>query len=277
MRKTELEKIKMVEKIGLIAGNGRFPFLVAQEIKKSGKEVVAIGLKEETDPELERSVDKIIWLHLGEFQKLFNSLKDEGISSAIMAGQVKHSQLFANLKLDLRAIGLLGKLLNKKTDTILGAVAKEFQKEGIDLLPSHEYLKHLLPKKGLLIGPKLSKEEQKDVEFGFKMAKAIGGLDIGQTVVVKDRAVVAVESIEGTNECVKRAAQYAGEGIVVAKAAKPNQDFRFDIPVIGPETADTLIESKARVMVIEAGATLMIDKEEMFKRLEGKSISVVAV
>ena len=266
----------MAEKIGLIAGNGRFPFLVAQEIRKSGSSVIALGLKEETDPSLEGSVDKLIWVSLGEFQKLIDSLKNEGIKSVIMAGQVKHSQLFANLKLDLRAIGLLAKLINKKTDTILGAVAREFEKEGIKLLPSHEYLKHLIPQKGLITGPGLSGEEKKDVEFGQKIAKGVAGLDIGQTVVVKDQAVLAVESIEGTNECVRRAAKFAGPGTVVVKVAKPNQDFRFDLPVIGPGTADTLIECKCRVLAVEAGATLMIDGDEMVSRLSASGVSVVA-
>ena len=266
----------MAEKIGLIAGNGRFPFLVAQEIKKRGSAVIALGLKEETDPELEKAVDKIIWVNLGEFQKLIDSLKSEKISSVIMAGQVKHSQLFANLKLDFRAIKLLGKLINKKTDTILGAVAKEFEHEGIKLLPSHEFLKHLLPKKGLITGPGLSKDEQKDVDFGQKIAKGVAGLDIGQTVVVKDQAVLAVESIEGTNECIKRAAKFAGPGTVVVKVAKPNQDFRFDLPVVGPGTADVLIECKCRVLAIEAGATLMIDSEELISRLKSPGISLVA-
>ena len=266
----------MAEKIGLIAGNGRFPFLVAREIKKRGSTVIALGLKEETDPELEKAVDKIIWINLGEFQKLIDSLKSEGITSVIMAGQVKHSQLFANLKLDFRAIKLLGKLMNKKTDTILGAVAKEFEREGIKLLPSHEFLTHLLPKKGLITGPRLSGNEQKDVDFGQKTAKGVAGLDIGQTVVVKDQAVLAVESIEGTNECIKRAAKFAGPGTVVVKVAKPNQDFRFDLPVVGPGTADTLIECKVRVLAVEAGSTLMIDREEMLSKLNSTGISLVA-
>jgi len=267
----------MSDKIGLIAGNGRFPFLVAKEIKKRGLDVVAIGLKEETDPALEKSVDKIIWLSLGEFQKLISSLKNEGIKSVIMAGQVKHSQLFANLKLDLRAVGLLAKLINKKTDTILGAVAKEFEKEGITLLPSHEYLKDLLPKKGLLTGAKPTKEEQADIEFGVKIAKTIAGLDIGQTVVVKNGAVLAVESIEGTNECIKRAAFYGGENSVVVKVAKPNQDFRFDLPVIGPDTVKTLTENKARILAIESGATLMIDKDDLFEAAKQSRVSIIAV
>ncbi len=267
----------MAEKIGIIAGNGRFPFLVANEVKKSGLGVVAIGLKEETDPSLEKSVDKIIWVSLGEFQKLMNSLKKEGIKSVIMAGQVKHSQLFANLKLDLRAVGLLAKLINKKTDTILGAVAKEFEKEGIKLLPSHEYLKDLLPKKGILTGSKLSKEEEKDVDFGFRIAKAVAGLDIGQTVVVKNGAVLAVESIEGTNECIKRAALYGGEDTIVVKVSKPNQDFRFDLPVIGPETVKTLIENRARVLAVESGVTLMIDKDDILSAARQSRVSIIAI
>ncbi|MCX5781174.1 MAG: UDP-2,3-diacylglucosamine diphosphatase LpxI [Elusimicrobia bacterium] len=267
----------MAQKIGLIAGNGRFPFLVAQEIKKSGDEVIAFCLKEETDPFLSKIVNKMIWLHLGEFQKLIDLLHEEQIESVIMAGQVKHSQLFSNLKFDLRAIKLLGKLLNKKTDTILKAIADELAKEGIKLLPSHEYLKDLLPKKGLISGNKLTKEEQKDVDFGFKIAKAIAGLDIGQTVVVKNGAVLAVESIEGTNECIKRAALYGKENAVVVKVAKPNQDFRFDLPVIGLQTIKTLIENKVWVLAIDAGSTLMIDKQELINLANSNGIKIIAL
>jgi len=194
-----------------------------------------------------------------------------------MAGQVKHSQLFANLKLDWRAIKLLGRIVNKKTDTILGAVCDEFLKEGIKLLPSHLYLKHLMPKAGLISGTKLNKAEKEDIEFGLKIAKEVGRLDIGQTVVVKDKAVVAVESIEGTDECIKRAFKYAGPGVTVVKVAKPNQDFRFDIPVIGPMTVDVLAQTKARVMAIEAGSTLMIDKESILKKAADSGVTIIAV
>ena len=267
----------MTNKIGLIAGNGRFPFLVADEIKKNGEETVVIGLNEETDRGIENHAGKIFWLPLGQFQKMIDIFHAENITTAIMAGQVKHSQLFANLKLDWRAVKLLGRIVNKKTDTILGAVCDEFLKEGIKLLPSHLYLRHLLPKPGLLCGTKLSGSEKEDVEFGHRLAKQIAGLDIGQTVVVKDKAVVAVESIEGTDECIKRAAKYAGAGVVVVKVSKPNQDFRFDIPVIGPTTVKVLSENKVRVMAIESESTLMIDKEKLLEEADKNNVTIIAM
>lgn len=266
-----------MQKIGLIAGNGRFPFLVAEQISKNGDKSVVIGLNEETDQDIDKHADKVHWVPLGQLQKIIDVFHEEQVTVAIMAGQVKHSQLFAGLKLDWRAIKLLGRIVNKKTDTILGSVCDEFQKEGIKLLPSHQYLTHLLPEKGLISGNKLNKAEKADVEFGIKTAKQIAGMDIGQTVVVKDMAVVAVESIEGTDECIKRAAKYAGENTVVVKVAKPNQDFRFDIPVIGLKTVDTLADNKVRVMAIEAGSTLMIDKDELVKKASRVGVTIIAV
>lgn len=262
--------------IGLIAGNGRFPFLVAEEIKKRGERVVALALKEEADPALEKSVDALIWLNVGKFQSIIDALHRNDITTALMAGQVKHTRLFEGLQLDWRAIKLLGKLINKKTDTILGAVCDEFKKEGVTLLPSHHYLKHLLPGPGLLCGTKLSKEEKEEAAFARKMAKGIAGLDIGQTVVVKDRAVVAVESVEGTDACIRRGASLAGDGVIAAKVAKPNQDFRFDIPVIGIRTVDVLAETRARALTIEAGATLLIDKEELLAAAREKNVTIYA-
>lgn len=263
--------------IGLIAGNGRFPFLVAQEMRRCGFTVAAVGLREETDPALEQFVDSFTWISLGQFQKLIDTLKQAGASQAVMAGQVKHAQLFAGLKLDWRAIKLLGSLVNKKTDTILGAVANDLAKDGIELLPSHDFLRHLLPEKGLITGMKLSRDEQKDVDFGHRIAKSIAGLDIGQTVVVKDRAVVAVESIEGTNECIRRAAKFAGENTVVVKVAKPNQDFRFDVPVIGPDTVAVLAETRVRVMAVEAGVTLLLDRDQLVRDAAARGVTITAI
>ena len=263
--------------IGIIAGNGRFPFLVAEEIRKKGERAVVFALKEETDPSIEKVADKTVWISLGQLQKLIDEMHSEGATTAIMAGQVKHAQLFAGLKLDWRAIKLLGRLINKKTDTILGAVADELARENILLLPSHRYLTHLLAGEGVIAGKKLSKDEHNDLDFGFRIAKQIAGLDIGQTVAVKDRAVLAVESIEGTNECIKRAAHYAGPGIIVVKVSKPAQDWRFDIPVIGTATIDMLSEVRARAMAVEAGATLMFDRDTVIEKATSSGITIIGV
>lgn len=266
-----------MNKIGLIAGSGRFPFLVAEEIKKRGELVAAIGLRDETDPSLEQYVDTFTWAPLGQLQKIIDFLHKENVSTAIMAGKVHHSHLFAGLKLDWRAIKLLGSIVNKKTDSILGAVALELKKESIELLPSHGYLTHLLPDAGIIAGKKLSSGEKSDVDFGKKIAKQIAGLDIGQSVAVKDKAVIAVEAMEGTDECIKRAATLGNENIVLVKVAKPNQDWRFDIPVIGPDTITVLAQCKARVLAVEAGATLMINKDEIIKLAESNNITVIAI
>lgn len=266
-----------MEKIGIIAGNGRFPFLVAEEIKKTGAAVIGVGLKEETDPSFEKLTDKTEWIDLGQLQKLIDFFHKEGVTTAVMAGQVKHVQIFAALKMDLRAIKLLASLGNKKTDSLLGAVAADLEKEGIRLIPSHKHLSHLLPKKGLIAGGKPGKKEQEDIEFGFNAAKQIAGMDIGQTVAVKDKAVVAVEAMEGTDECIRRAGKLGGSGVVIVKVAKPNQDKRFDIPVIGPGTVRTMAESGARVLAVEAGSTLMLDMDSMKSLAEKEKITIMAV
>lgn len=266
-----------MENIGLIAGNGRFPFLVAEEIKKSGEKVVCIALKDITDAELENICDKTFWLSVGKFQRIIDALKSENVKTVIMAGQIKHITIYSAISMDLRAMKVMGSLVNKKTDTILKAIAKEFEKEGMRLILSHTYLTFLLAPKGLISGKKLSSAENRDVEFGYKIAKGIAGLDIGQTVVVKDRCVLAVESIEGTDECIRRAYKLVGENSIVVKVAKPNQDFRFDVPVIGENTVDILKENKVRVMAIEAGVTLMLDKDKIVDKAKREKITILGV
>lgn len=265
-----------MKNIGMIAGNGRFPFLVAQEIRKQGDRVVAVALKEEADKEIETVCDETVWLSVGKIQKIIDAFKDRNVDTAIMVGQVKHAKIYSAITMDLRALKIMTSLVNKKTDTILGAVVNEFEKDGITFLPSHIYLKHLLAQKGVIVGKKLNSDETKDAEFGFKMAKSIAGLDIGQTVVVKDKSVLAVESIEGTDECIKRAYSLGGENAIVVKVAKPNQDFRFDVPVIGTRTIDTLKNNKIRAMVIEADSTLILDKDEVIKKAEEAKVTIIA-
>ena len=266
-----------METIGLIAGNNRFPFLVAEEIKKNGNRVICVALKEEADTELEKVCDKIFWLSVGRFQKIIDALKSENVKTVIMAGQVKHVTIYSTISMDWRAIKVMGSLVNKKTDTILKTIANEFDKDGMHLMPSHTYLTFLLAPKGLISGKKLSSDENKDVEFGYKIAKDIAGFDIGQTVVVKDKSVLAVESVEGTDECIKRACKLGGENSIVVKVAKPNQDFRFDVPVIGINTIDTLIENRVRAMAIEAGVTLILDKKEVIDKAKKAGVTVLGI
>jgi DUF1009 family protein len=266
-----------MENIGLIAGNNRFPFLVAKEIKNNGDRIICIALKEEASPKLEEICDKIYWFSIGKFQKIINALKSENVRTVIMAGQVKHSIIYSAISMDWRAVKVMGSLVNKKTDTILKTIANEFEKDGMRLMPSHTYLTSLLAPKGLISGKKLSSSENKDVEFGYKIAKALAGFDIGQTVAVKDRSVLAVESIEGTNECIKRAYKLGGENSIVVKVAKPNQDFRFDVPVIGADTIDILKENKVRLVAIEAGLTLMLDKDEVIEKAKISGVTILGI
>lgn len=265
-----------MKSIGMIAGNGRFPFLVAQEIRKQGDRVVTVALKEEADKEIETVCDETVWLSVGKIQKIIDAFKERNVDTAIMVGQVKHAKIYSAITMDLRALKIMTSLVNKKTDTILTAVVKEFEKDGIKFLPSHIYLKHLIAEKGLVVGTKLNSDESKDMEFGFKIAKGIAGLDIGQTVVVKDKSVLAVESIEGTDECIKRAYSLGGENAIVVKVAKPNQDFRFDVPVIGTRTIDTLKNNKIRAMIIEAGSTLILDKDDVIKKAKESNVTIIA-
>lgn len=265
-----------MKNIGMIAGNGRFPFLVAQEIRKQGDRVITVALKEEADKEIEKVCDETIWLSVGKIQKIIDAFKERKVDTALMVGQVKHAKIYSAITMDLRALKIMTSLVNKKTDTILTAVVKEFEKDGIKFLPSHIYLKHLLAEKGLIVGTKLNSDENKDMEFGFKIAKGIAGLDIGQTVVVKDKSVLAVESIEGTDECIKRAYSLGGDNAIVVKVAKPNQDFRFDVPVIGTRTVDTLKNNKIRAMIVEAGSTLILDKDDVIKKAKEANVTIIA-
>ncbi|MDR2709163.1 MAG: UDP-2,3-diacylglucosamine diphosphatase LpxI [Elusimicrobiota bacterium] len=265
------------QNIGLIAGNGRFPFLAAQGIKNAGKRVVCVALKEEADPSLAQVCDEIYFISIGKFQKILDAFKNSGVKEVIMAGQVKHVTIYAAITMDWRAIKVMASLINKKTDTMLETFGRELEKEQMRLISSTAFLKEFMAKKGLIAGKPLSQTEQADAEFGFKTAKAVAGLDIGQTVVVKDTSVLAVESVEGTDECIRRAAKLGGKGIVVCKVAKPNQDFRFDVPVIGPRTIETLKENKARAMIIEADSTLILDADETAQKAKQANVTIIAL
>ena len=262
---------------GIIAGNGQFPLLMAEEARRQGRAVVSIGIKEETDPSLEKLSDTFHWLNLGQIKKTIELLHDAGVEEAVMAGQVKHVRIFDLRHLDIAAVKLLATLPDKKTDTILAAVADLFAKSGIKFLPSTSYLSHLLAPEGYMTSHRPSGEQKKDIEFGLKTAKSIGGLDLGQTVCVKDLAVLAVEAIEGTDSCIRRAGQFCDGGFTAAKTAKPRQDVRFDVPVIGLRTLDSLRDSKAGVLAVEAGKTLFFDKDAFLKGAEDLGLVVVGV
>lgn len=264
-------------KIGLIAGNGRFPLIFAQEAKKAGAEVVALAIKKETSPSLENLVDRVHWVDVGQLGDLIEICKKEGITRAVMAGQVRHTRLFSQVKLDARAMALLAGVKDKKANSLLGAVADELSREGIELIDSSAYLSHLLPSPGILTRRKPTQKEWQDIEFGHKMAKEIAGLDIGQTVVVKDQAVLAVEGMEGTDLTIKRGGKLGKGDVIVVKVSKPQQDRRFDLPIVGERTVEVLKEAKAKVLAFSARSTILLDREKVVKKANQNGISLVAI
>jgi DUF1009 family protein len=264
------------KKLGLIAGMGELPIAVAGEAKSQGYTICAIALEPLADKSLSSHVDEIKWVNVGKLGTLINSLKKSGIKEAVMAGKVSKTLLYkSKITPDLRAVRLLFTLKDRRDDSILLAIAKELADEGIELLDITLFSTGLLMPEGVLTKNKPSNDERKDIEFGWKMAKEIGRLDIGQTVVVKNRAVMAVEAIEGTDEAIKRGGKLAGEGAVVVKVSKPNQDMRFDVPAVGLQTLSAMQEVKARVLCVEAKKSLILNKDKLLEVAKIAGISIV--
>ncbi|MBK5254920.1 MAG: UDP-2,3-diacylglucosamine diphosphatase LpxI [Vicinamibacteria bacterium] len=263
--------------LGLIAGNGRFPFLVAEAARRQGRRVVLIKLKEETDDGLDAMVDETCEVSLGQLGACIAALKKAGAREAVMAGQVRHRQIFSGLVPDLTLMGVLARLALKNTDSLIGGVADALEREGIRLISSVELLSAHLADEGTMAGRKPSADESKAIDYGVRIATELGRLDLGQTVVVKDRAVVALEAMEGTDEAIQRGARIAGKGVVVVKMAKPKQDMRFDVPVVGLRTLETLIAAEAAVLAIEAGKTLLLDKPRFLGEAKQAGVSIVGV
>lgn len=265
------------ERWALLAGNGRFPFLVLDAARSQGIEMVVLALKEEAFPELEKNAARIHWVSLGELGKAIDILKQERVSKAVMAGQVKHNKIFSSIQPDWRMAKLLLSLATKNTDSLIGAVAKLMNEEGIELVDSTAFLKPLLPDPGVLTRRAPNAEETADIEYGRRIARAIAGLDLGQTVVVRDRACVAIEAMEGTDETIERAARIAGgQRIAVIKVSKPRQDMRFDVPVVGPPTVAVMQRSGATALAIDARRTLVIDRAEMVAAADAAGIAIQA-
>jgi DUF1009 family protein len=268
-----------VSRIGLIAGNGRFPFLALQGARSLGHDVTVVAVKEEAFPELEGAARAagadLHWVSLGHLGKCIKILKAAGIRQAVMAGQVKHAKIFSGIIPDLTLLSVLTKLRAKNTDALISAVAEVLRGEGIELLNSTAFLEPLLARSGTLSQAAPSAEELEDLAFGYRMADAIAGLDIGQTIVVKDKAVVAVEAMEGTDAVIRRAGEIAGGGTRVVKVAKPNQDMRFDVPVVGVATVEIMKAAGATVLSIDAGKTLIVDGERFFEAANAAGLVVV--
>ncbi|MGA3083183.1 MAG: UDP-2,3-diacylglucosamine diphosphatase LpxI [Thermodesulfobacteriota bacterium] len=247
--------------IGLIAGNGDFPLLIARAAQQQGKKVVAVAHLGETLSELESLVDKIFWIRLGEFGKLIRTLKKEGVKEVLMAGRVDKKKMFSKAQPDTEGRDLLSKLVHRKDDLLLRMVAAKLEKEGFHVSSSTAFLPSLLAPLGILTRRQPTAEEEQDIEFGWPLAKELGKLDIGQCLVVRNGAVVAVEAIEGTDETIRRGGKLAQEKAVVIKVSKPIQDLRFDLPAVGEKTIQTMHEVKAGILAIEAHKTIIFNRE----------------
>lgn len=267
-------------RLGLIAGNGRFPFLVLDAARAAGHEVTVIAIKEEAFPDLASVAAKppaaaLHWVSLGQLGKWIGLLKAAGVSQAVMAGQVKHTKLFADIVPDMTALSVLMRVKARNTDALISGVADVMRDNGIELIDSTTFLAPLVAREGVLTARGPSDDERADLEFGCRIADAVAGLDIGQTIAVKSAAVVAVEAMEGTDQVIARAGQLAGAGVRIVKVAKPKQDMRFDVPVVGVSTIAAMKEAGATVLSVDAGKTLMIDGEAIVKAADEAGIAIV--
>jgi DUF1009 family protein len=263
------------EVIGIIAGGGQFPLIVADSLRKQGHRVVAVAHREETDPELEKKVDQIVWIRLGQLGQLIKALKRRGVQKALLAGTIAKRLMF-KIKPDLKGLTLMSKLAIFHDDGILRSLAKELEKEGIYIVSATDYIPELLSPLGCLTKRKPTKKEKEDIAFGWRIAKELGKLDIGQCVVVRRGTVLALEAMEGTDETILRGGKLAREKAVVVKVSKPNQDLRFDIPSVGLRTVETMANVKASVLALEAGKTLIFDKSEMIRLANSSGIVIVS-
>jgi UDP-2,3-diacylglucosamine hydrolase len=263
-------------KFGLIAGNGKFPFMVVEGARQSGVSLVVAAIREETDPEMDQRAERVKWVGIGQLGRMIRFFKEEGVEKAIMAGQVKHVQIFSRAVPDARMLKVLLKLPRRNTDSLIGAIASELQSEGIELVDSTCFLQDSLPKSGTLTRREPSKQEREDIEYGLEIAREIARLDLGQTIVVRGKACVAIEAMEGTDETIRRAGKLVNGRLTVVKVAKPDQDMRFDVPVVGVPTIEAMLEAGATCLCITAGKTLMFDHDEMIATAEKHKISIVA-
>jgi len=262
---------------GLIAGNGRFPFLVLEGARSQGIEMAVIALKEEASPELEKVAKRLHWVSLGELSKAIALMQQEGVKNAVMAGQVKHNKIFSSIRPDWKLAKLLFSLPMKNTDSLIGAVAKVLEEEGIQLVDSTLFLKPLLPDAGVLTRRAPNEREMADMEYGLGVARYLAAMDIGQTVVIADRACIAVEAMEGTDETIARAARFAeGKPLVVVKVSKPKQDMRFDVPVVGLPTVEAMKKAGATGLAIDAGRTLLFDRAKLIEMADEVGITIQA-
>lgn len=264
--------------IGIIAGNGRFPLLALKEARREGYRIAVCAIEKEADAGLSKMADSCQWVKVGELKKMVKFFRAEGVHEAIMAGKIEKVRLFQeNVKPDLEMLKVVMKTRDFKDDSLLSGIANYLHSEGIDLMDSTIFMRDALPKGGVLGKRKPSKENWEDLKFGYRMAKGIAALDIGQTVIVKKKAVLAVEAIEGTDAAIHRAAALGDGKITVVKVAKPNQDMRFDVPAVGLRTLKSLVDARAEAFGFEAGKTIFLDREEVLEKADKAGIAMVGL
>ena len=263
--------------IGLIAGGGQFPVLLARSARRAGHRVVATGFVNQTSPALEPEVDGFTWVKLGELGKVGAALRQGGATGVVMLGTITKARFFRDAWLDAAGLKVLAGVAVRSDDNLLRGIARWLEQEGLPVIDPAPYLIDRLAPEGVLGKHQPTEEEWADARFGLTLARSIGRLDLGQTVVVKDRVAVAVEALEGTDACIRRGGELAGAGTVVAKAVKPQQDRRFDLPAVGPDTVDVMREIRARVLAVEAGSTLVMDRDELVRRADRARIAVVGI
>jgi DUF1009 family protein len=267
-------------RLGLIAGNGRFPFLVLDAARSVGHDVTVVAITEEAFPDLADAAARapraaLHWVSLGQLGRCISLLKEAGVTEAVMAGQVKHAKLFSGIVPDLTLIGVLLRLKARNTDALISGVADVLREHGINLLDSTAFLAPLLAREGVLTRRAPTEDERADLEYGYRVADAVAGLDVGQTIAVKSGAVVAVEAMEGTDAVIARAGELAGRGVRIVKVAKPNQDMRFDVPVVGVSTVEAMAAAGATLLSVDAGKTLLIDGEAIIRAADEADIAIV--
>lgn len=264
-------------KFGLIAGNGKFPFLVVEGARKQGASLAVVAIREETDKRIEEVAEKIIWVGIGQLGRMISFFKKEGVTKAIMAGQVKHVQIFSGAFPDWRMAKMLYNLPRRNTDSLIGGIADELARDDIELIDSTYFIQDNLASEGVLTERRPDETERGNIEYGSRVANEIARLDLGQTIVVRAKACVAIEAMEGTDAVIRRAGELAKGKLTVIKVAKPNQDMRFDVPVVGTPTIETMIAAGATCLCLTAGKTLIFDREEMLALADRNKIAVVGV
>jgi len=266
-----------MRKLGLIAGNGKFPLIFAAQAKREGVSLVTVAHRGETPSEIEQVADGVTWVYVGELGKIIRTFQRQGVKEAVMAGGIKKVKLFSNFRPDLRGAAFLARVKSREDDRLLRGVADELEKEGIRVVESTIFLSQMIPAEGALTSRAPSAEQRGDIRLGFETAKEVGRLGIGQCVVVKRRVILAVEAAEGTDAAIRRGAELGGGGFVVVKVSKPQQDLRFDVPAVGPETIRLLRELKGAVLAVEAGKTILLERDELLREAGRAGIAVVAV